>query len=284
MRRLTVVGVALAIVTIGGASLGSAQSTPKYGSCKPTGTFGSIKLPKTERANTLSVGFVALGPRTYRGNTPGKVNAGFEYCMHANIAWRAGLENIRLVRVDFAQLVVGRLKGFDVASDNIYIKPEREAKVDFSIPYGDSYTGILARTDKPPTKATLKDLVFGVTLGSVQQRYLDEVLKPTQQYRTFDDPPTAFAALRAGQLDAVMLDLPVVLPAAAASNGQMKVYAQVEVGGIVGIVMPQGTPNRQAINKMVRQMRANGTLKALERQYYFRAYGGVDPDKLPDWG
>jgi hypothetical protein len=35
---------------------------------------------------------------------------------------------------------------------------------------------------------------------------------------------------------------------------------------------------------MVRQMLKNGTLKNLEKKYYFASFGGVDPDKLPVWG
>ena len=160
---------------------------------------------------------------------------------------------MKLHLIDFAQLIVGRLSGYDVAIDDFYIKPEREEKVDFSIPYGHSWTGLVARTDGPaPTKAGMKDLKFAVSLGSVQQKWLDEVLKPSQQYNTYDDTAQLFAALKAKQVDAVLIDLPVALPAATASKGDFKVFAQVKVGGQVGIVMIQPSPNRKAINTMVR--------------------------------
>jgi len=286
MRRKSLgFGFVVAVLALAGAMLGTATGAtpPKYGKCKPTGKYASVKL-KTTKSNTLTVGYVQLSPRTYKGNTESSVNDGYNYCLAANIAYRAGIPKIALKKVDFAQLVVGRLKGFDVAMDDIYIKPEREAKIDFSIPYGHSWSGLAALTDNPITKERLKDLKYAVTLGSVQQRWLDEVLKPTQQYSTYDDPATAFTALRAKQVDVVLLDLPVVLPAAAESSGAIKVYAQVKVGGQVGIVQPQGTPNRTKINAMVREMLKNGTLKAMEKKYYFSAFGGVDPDSLPYWG
>jgi polar amino acid transport system substrate-binding protein len=287
MRRRTLgLGVIVAIVALSGTMLGSAQSaTPRYGKCKPTGKFASVKL-KTISANTLTVGYTTLAPRTYKGDTPAKVNDGFNYCFAANIAHRAGLSKIKLVKLDFAQLIVGRLSGFDIAIDDFYIRPEREEKIDFSIPYGASWTGLAGRTEDPPTKAELKNLKFAVTLGSVQQRWLDEVLKPNQQYSTYDDTVELFTALRAKQVDAVLIDMPVALPAAAASNGAVKVYAQVKVGGRVGIAMQQTKPNvlRPKINAMVRQMIKNGTFKALEKKYYFAFFGGVDPAKLPDWG
>src|SRR4029078_10116606 len=147
------------------------------------------------------------------------------------------------------------------------------------------WTGLVARTDAtPPTKAGRKNLKYVVTLGSVQQKYLEDVLHPSQQYNTYDDTAQLFAALKAKQIDAVLIDLPVALPAAAASNGDFKVFAQVKVGGQVGIVMIQPSPNQKALNTMVRQMLKNGTLKNLEKKYYFAAFGGVDPDKLPAWG
>jgi polar amino acid transport system substrate-binding protein len=281
-----VIAVAM-VMAFGGATLGVAHSatpTPKFGKCKPTGKFNSIKLPKTISSDTLTVGLTQLSPRTYRGNTLSSVNDGYNYCLSANLAWRAGLHKIKLVKVDFAQLVVGRLKNFDVAIDDIYIKPERQKKVDFSITYGHSWTAVSALASTPITKADMKNLKFAVTLGSVQQKYLDDVVKPTKQYATYDTPVEMFAALRAKQVDAVLIDVPVALPYVAESKGEIKAYAQIKAGGIVGVVMQKGTPDRIPINQMLKQMLTNGTVKALEKKYYFAAYGGVDPDSLPVWG
>ena len=49
----------------------------------------------------------------------------------------------------------------------------------------------------------------------------------------------------------MLIDLPVALPAAAHSDGKFKAYAQIKVGGIVGIVMPKGSPNTKPVNRMV---------------------------------
>ena len=286
MRRMTLaLGTMVATAVIAGALLGTAQGAtpPKFGKCKPTGKFASMPL-KTGSKDTLTVGYVALAPLTYHGNTPSSVNGGHEYCLAANIAYRAGLSKIKLKKVDFAQLVVGRLKGFDIAMDDVYIKPEREEKIDFSIPYDTSWSALVGRSDQPLTKEGLKDLKIAVTLGSVQQKWLDTVLHPSQTESTFDDPATMFSALRAKQVDAVLIDIPVALPAVSTSDGAFKTYAQVKVGGEVGIVMPQGSPNRKTIDKMVSQMKNNGTLKGLQTTWYLPAYGGVDPDKLPYWG
>jgi polar amino acid transport system substrate-binding protein len=285
MRKRTLALSAVAIAAaVSVAGLGAANAVaPKYGKCKPTGKFNSVKL-KTHKQNVLIVGLTSLAPRTYAGDTLASVNDGYNYCLAANIAYRAGLAKIELKKVDFAQLIVGRLSGFDVAMDDFYIKPEREAKIDFSIPYGHSWSAVVGLSDTPLRKSEMKGLKFGVTLGSVQQKWLDEKLKPKQQYATFDDPPTMFAALRAKQIDAALIDMPVALPAGMQSKGVLKVYAQIKAGGLVGIIMQQPSPNRAAVNKIVREILKNGTLKSLEKKYLYSAYGGVDPDSFAVWG
>jgi polar amino acid transport system substrate-binding protein len=260
----------------------AASGEPTFGKCKPTGKFNSIKL-ETLEPDTLSVGYVTIAPATWRGDTEESVDDGFNYCFAANIAYRAGLHKIKLKKVDFAQLIVARESGFDIAMDDIYIKPEREEKIDFSIPYGASWSGIAGLADDLPTQDDIKNRKFAVTLGSLQQGYLDDVLKPTEKYNTYNDTVELFSALQAKQVNAVMIDMPVALPAAAKSDGKIKVVAQVKVGGEVGIVMPSGSPNKDAVDSVITELHDSGELKNLEKTYYFDSYGGVDPESLPDW-
>jgi polar amino acid transport system substrate-binding protein len=264
-------------------SAASNGEQPTYGECKPTGEFDSIEL-QTEKPDVLTVGYVTIAPTTYSGDTEDSVDGGYNYCFAANIAHRAGLSKIELKKVDFAQLIVARESGFDIAIDDIYIKPEREEKIDFSIPYSESWSGLVGREGELPTQEGLKDLKYAVTLGSVQQAWLDETLKPNEKYNTYDGTVELFAALQANQVEAVLIDMPVALPAAAKSNGAFQTVAQIEVGGEVGIVMPQGTPNKEAVDGVVQELLDNGTMEELEKQYFLESFGGVDPDELPVWG
>jgi polar amino acid transport system substrate-binding protein len=142
---------------------------------------------------------------------------------------------------------VARESGFDIALDDIYIKPEREEKIGFSIPYGESWSGLVSRADDVPTQDDIKNKKFAVTLGSVQQQWLDKQLKPTEKYNTYNDTVELFSALQAKQVDDVLIDMPVALPAVAKSDGRLKAVAQVKVGGRVGIVMPSGSPNKKPV-------------------------------------
>ena len=90
------------------------------------------------------------------------------------------------------------------------------------------------------------------------------------------------AALKAKQTDASLIDMPVALTAAH-NDPSLKVVAQVRAGGEVGIILEKGSPNTPEIDKVVQELLDNGKLKENEEKYYYAAFGGVDPDSLPDW-
>src|SRR5262249_28713955 len=188
MRRIRVAFCVVAVLVVAGTALGAAQgATPTFGKCTPTGKFGSTPLKQTVEPDTLTVGFGELTPLTYKGNTPASVDDGYDYCFAANIAWRAGLHHIALKLVNFAQLAIGKVGGYDMAIDDIYITPERAKHVDFSIPYGHAFSGVVGRTSTQLRRSNMRKYNFAVVHGSVQQKYLEGVLKPTVQYHTYDD-------------------------------------------------------------------------------------------------
>jgi polar amino acid transport system substrate-binding protein len=260
----------------------SVEQVASYGKCEIHTEPNQISL-QTEKPETLIVGYTAIAPATYDGDTEESVDDGFNYCLAANIANAAGLPNVELEKVDFAQLIVARESGFDIAIDDFYIKPERVEKVDFSIPYGASWSGVVVRADDIPTQEEFEGLKMGVTLGSAQQVLLDEEIHPTQQYNTYDNPPEMFAALQAKQIDAALIDMPVAL-AASAANDALETIAQIKAGGEVGIIMEKDGPNTDPVDIVVQEMLDSGAIHEMEERYYFAAFGGVDPQLLPQWG
>jgi Bacterial extracellular solute-binding proteins, family 3 len=65
------------------------------------------------------------------GDTPDTIADGYEYCLGANIAYRAGLEKVKVVNVPFEAIVAGRVKDFDLALAQISITEPRKKVVDF---------------------------------------------------------------------------------------------------------------------------------------------------------
>ena len=79
----------------------------------------------------------------------------------------------------------------------------------------------------------------------------------------------AFAALNAGQIDAVMLDTPIVL--GAVEEGQVKdaeVVGQFKTGEVYGAVVNRDSKNLEAFNTAIKSMVDDGTRDKLFQQYF----------------
>ena len=193
-----------------------------FGECKVTGTAGSVEIP-TVAEGTLTVAAILPAPDSFKGNSPETITGGFEYCLVAEIAHRAGLSSVTVQNVSWPALIAGQLSGFDTAMTNIFITEERLKSVDFTAPYFVATSGVMVRSEDAATitKDNLGEKRLGVFLASVQDKYLAETMKPTGEIRRFEATADMFTALSAGQIDAVLFDLSLVLPAATASNGAL---------------------------------------------------------------
>ncbi len=79
-----------------------------------------------------------------------------EYCMAAEIAWRAGYDKLEVVNVGWDPLVTGQTSGYDLALSEVSITEDRKKVVDFSIPYFNSDIGVLTRADAPVDATSIK--------------------------------------------------------------------------------------------------------------------------------
>lgn len=254
-----------------------------FGECKVTGTAGSIQIP-TVTEGTLTVAAILPAPDSFKGNSPETITGGFEYCLAAEIAHRAGLKSVTVQNVPWPALIAGQLSGFDTAMTNIFITEERLQNVDFTAPYFVATSGVMVRSEDAATitRDNLGEKRLGVFLASVQDRFLDQTLKPTGEVRRFEATADMFTALSAGQIDAVLFDLSGVLPAATASNGALTVIGQYDVGGNVGGVLVKGSQAKAGFDAAIEAMKADGTIDQLVATWYAPLWG-VDPATIPYW-
>ena len=252
-----------------------------YGECQTTGEWGSIELTPAVPGE-LTVAAILPNPGNFRGDTPESIDGGFEYCIAAEIAYRAGLEKVTVKNVDFAALVAGQLGDYDLAMSGIFKTPEREKNVDFSSTYLVQTSGVLAKAGSGLTAETMKDALLGVYLASVQESWLKDTLKPTQEWRTYQGVPEMNAAVAAGQVEATVLDLPLQLQAEKASNGALVVLGQVNVGGDTAAVLPKGSPNKAAIDSVIDDMSTSGQMDSLIDTWLVPDLGR-NPNEVPVW-
>lgn len=272
MSKKWVVLLALAL-----ASLSLAQ---KIGDCELTGKKGEYTI-KPVVPGQLTVQTNLPAPGWWNGDTPQTIKSGFEYCLVANIAYRAGLDKVVVQNVSFDALVAGQTKAFDLALSQVTITDERKKVVDFSPPYFSSDQGLLVRKGTKVNSSNIKSLKIGVQQGTTAVDFVKNVLKvPAANIRVFPDTPNMFTALQARQVDVVMLDTAIVLVQAAKSNGALEVVGQYKTGESYGAIYPKNSPNRATFDRIIQALNADGTIKKLTQAYLAKEFGG-DPTAIP---
>lgn len=271
------------LVAVGAVALFGVQAqtnTVKIGDCELYGKRGEFKLnPVTPGVLTVQTNLPA--PGWWNGDTPETIKSGYEYCLAANIAHRAGLNQVKIVNVSFDALVAGQTKAFDLALSQVTITAERKKVVDFSPAYFSSDQGLLVRKGTKVDASNIKTLRIGVQQGTTAVDFVKDVLKvPANNVRVFPDTPNMFTALQARQVDVVMLDTAIVLVQARQSNGALEVVGQYKTGEEYGAIYPKGSANKAVLDQIFKAMAADGTFKKLSQAYLSKEFGG-DPTAIP---
>ncbi len=250
----------------------------KIGNCEVTGTKGSDPI-KPVVPGQLTVQTTLPAPAWWNGDSPDAIKDGYEYCMAANIAYRAGLDKVKVVNVSFDALVAGQTKNFDLALAEISITPERAKVVDFSTPYFDSDIGVMVKKGEQFDEAKLKDMRVAVMQGTTGAAFVAKHLHP-KEVKVFPDMGGMDTALMANQVDAVIHDTSIVLGAVSQSNGALVVPDQYSTGESYGALYPKGSPNEAALNESIESLKKDGTLDKLATKYLAETWG-ADPTKIP---
>ncbi|MGV9772130.1 ABC transporter substrate-binding protein [Streptosporangium sp. NPDC003464] len=284
--RIVAAGL-LALLSIAGCGTPSTSANTteasggSYGNCKVTGKRGEFTL-KPVVADTLSVQGDLPSPGWWNGDTVAAIKDGYEYCMAATIAHRAGLSKLAIENTPFDALVSGRTQNFDMALAEISITDERKKVVNFSAPYFASNIGVMVKKGASVTAGNIRKLRLGVKQGTAGALWVAGTLKPEQQPKVFANDSEMSAALQAGQLDAAFQDVAIMLGSAVKSNGLLEVVGQYSTGESYGALYPKDSANAETINKIIEQMQSDGTLDQLSAAYLSKAFGG-DPARVPLW-
>jgi polar amino acid transport system substrate-binding protein len=273
----------LALIAVLAVAAGFALARPAaadmIGNCELTGTKGQFPLtPARPGQVTAEVSLPA--PGWWNGDTVDTIKDGYEYCMAANIAWRAGYDKLQVVNVAWDALVAGQTKDFDFALSEISITAERAKVVTFSVPYFHSDIGVLVKKGAQVDGSNIRSMRIGVQGATTGADFVTDKLKPTPQVKVFPDQPSMFTALAAGQIDVAMTDTSIVLAQATISNGTQVVVGQYNTGETYGALYPKNSPNAANFDKIIQALIDDGTLAKLAAKYLAAAWG-ADPTKIP---
>lgn len=260
---------------------GGENAAGNFGECEVTGTPGSVELtPLTE--GTLTVGTVLPSNGWWNGASPDTINGGFEYCLAANIAHRAGLNSVTVVNQSWDQLISGSNTKYDMGTASITITEPRKEVFTFSDAYFQSNLGVAVKADSDVTEANIRGKKIGVLQGNMGAQFASEELKPAGGVQQFQSETEMFTALRANQVDAVITDTTLALANTAASNGELEVIGQFALDQEYGIIMPKDTKNDSGVNAAIADMKADGTFDQLSAQWLAPLFG-IDPNTIPMW-
>ena len=257
------------------------QAAAGYGDCQVYGEKGSISLtPVTEGVLTVQTNLPS--PGWWKGTSPESIDGGYEYCLAANIAHRAGLDEVRVQNVSFDALVAGQTKDYDIAMAQISVTPERKEVVTFSAPYFDSNIGVLAPADAGVSEENLTSKKIGVQLGTTAVEFAQGEIAPEQEVQIFPDTTALVTAVSSGVVDAAVMDTAILLAFAKNSGGTLEVVGQYESGEKYAAIYPKDSSNGETISEAIEAMREDGTLDKLSATWLGPELGG-DPAAVPVW-
>ena len=254
------------------AMASAANAANMIDNCEVTGEKGSMKIDKPAQPGQLTLETNLPAPIWYNGDTPESIKDGMEYCMAAEIAWRAGLDKVKLVPVEWDALIAGQTHDFDMAMSEISITDERKKVHDFSTAYFNSDIGVLTKADAPVDAVTIKKAKIGVQQATTGAAFVTDKLGVAAP-QVYPDAGSMFAALTAGQIDVAMTDTSIVLAQEVQGGGKLKVVGQYKTGETYGAIYPKGNPNNATIDKIISSMVTDGTMTKLSVKYLASAWG-----------
>lgn len=234
---------------------------------------------------TVATGNPAVGPWWEGGTTDEhsewKLNdpylgKGFEGAVTFEVAERLGFaaDRITFVPVGFEESLAPGPKGFDFALRQIPSSPERTHGVDFSEAYYDVSQALVSVPGSPLVGATslgeLRDATLGAPTGTSSFAYIEDAIRPSTQPVAADDLRTAVRDLRNGRIDGLVVDLP-----SASSITETRIPEGVIVGRLpsagsqehFAMALEKGSPLVECIDLALREMKDDGTLDEIRREW-----------------
>jgi polar amino acid transport system substrate-binding protein len=156
----------------------------------------------------------------------------------------------------------------DLAAAGMTITGERKKNVDFSDPYFEATQAVLV--DKKSGISSFADLK-GKKVGAQAQTTGEDYAKSKGlDPVSFESSDAVINGLRTGQVEAVVIDYPVVQGwlKDKANAAAFEVAEQINTGEQYGFTVKKGnTKLREAINKAIKDAKADGTYKKLYEQW-----------------
>ncbi|MCG6858405.1 MAG: ABC transporter substrate-binding protein [Salaquimonas sp.] len=255
------------------AATGSAQAA---GACAEGKTIEAGKL-------TIATGNPAYYPWVVDDKP--EDGKGFEAAVAYAVADKMGFakDEVMWVRSSFDEAIQPGAKNFDFNLQQFSITPERDKVVDFSEPYYSAAMAVLVRKGSvdagaKPELASLKGLKWGAVAGTTGLPVVLDLIKPNSDPLLYDDNANVTEAMKSGQIDAALFDLPTALYLAAVVLDDGVVLGQfpadrTEKPDQFGLLMADGNPLKACVDEALEALKADGSLAKIEAEWLQEATG-----------
>jgi polar amino acid transport system substrate-binding protein len=240
------------------------------GGSSSEGTAGTEATGASTEAETsgetLSVGSDIPYPPFEQGK-PGEYT-GFDIELIEAIGEKIG-RPVQVTDTSFETIFRDVAQGkFDAAISAATITEEREEAVDFSNPYYLSEQAVLVKEGSEiKSLAGLEGKTVGVQQGTTGQELAKEK-SGASEVRPFPEGPDAVNALKAGTVEAVIIDAPVAENAVEKSGG-IEIAENVPTEEDYGIVVAQGeTELLEQINAALKELEEDGTYAKIYEKWF----------------
>jgi polar amino acid transport system substrate-binding protein len=276
--------VALAAVGIAVGGCGSSSSGGDNPTVTPptnTAAAGAIPGCTPSTMHTVSSDNITIGVDNpvfppWMNDTKNPLNGkGFESAVDLAIAKELGYSaaQTKVKRITFNQAIGPGASGFDFDLDQFTITKAREKVVDFSTPYYTAAEAVVAMKGTKgagvTTLAGLKTLKLGAQTGSTDAATIQDQIKPAHS-SLFGTNGLAVQALKNGQIDGLVVDLPTAFYITAAQVSGSAIVGQLAPGPHpeqFGALLAKGSPLTACVSKAINALKASGQLATIQTKW-----------------
>ncbi len=201
---------------------------------------------------------------------------GFESAVAFALAEEMGFakDKVAWIPTLFNNAIAPGPKDFDIYLTQVSYSPERAQAVDLSDGYYNVAQSVVALKDNKIAKATsiaaLKDFKFGAQVGTTSLQTIQDVVAPSSEPKVYDSNDAAIEALKNGQIDGLVVDLPTAFYVTSVQVDNGVIVGQFAPGAEAehySVLLDLGSPLTACVNAAIGRLTDSGKLASITQEW-----------------
>ncbi len=201
---------------------------------------------------------------------------GFEGATVGAVAEQLGFgpDDVRFVPVPFNKSFAPGPKDVDVVLQQISYSDKRAEAVDFTQSYYDVNQALVSVTGSDIEDATsleeLRSAKLGAPLGTTSFDYIEQNIQPTEEPAVYNDLNGAVQALKNGQVDGIVVDLPTAFFVTAVQIPKGVIVGQFPTVGsqeYFAMALEKDSALTECLDLALQALKDDGTLAEIQQEW-----------------